>query len=126
MRRATIVFALLAALLSGCGNSELESAVYRYYHGEMNCPACVEEKVKSDLAKGIGRGDDWVTFRRVYGVDTRLPSGEGLSPIIKVESSKTDFDDVWDTKIRSKCTVHGDFFTDIEWSFKNKKLKYLK
>lgn len=123
------IVALTATLLSGCGNdkSAIESAIYRHYKGTSICPTCAEntrEAVERKL-KEATRGLD------KDALQLQLSTGQCRDtvpvPIVKIEATRTDYEDVWKVQVSVKCETHGTVVSEMsEWSFKDKKLRFLK
>ena len=116
---------LAGILLSGCGNDnpELESAIYQRYKGVSRCPTCLEnirEAVEREHKASVSQ--DVLAMQIFDAQNHTLPA-----PIVKIKTSKTDFDNVWKAQVSVKCETHGTLVSEVsEWSFKDKKLRFIK
>ena len=143
MIKPTIVFALLAvALLSGCGNSELESAVYRIHKGAVYCPLCSDDRESiferfrksnagciNKCVKNAGAYEGVIYDAMCANCKKLADAIPDLTayPISKVKSEKTSFDDVWKVTVFCKCPAHGDVIAMCyEYAFKNQELNKVK
>lgn len=87
-------------LISGCGNSEVESAVYQQLHGVYACSSCARWN------------ETYHTMDYAY------------HPIKSISSSRTKYDNVWRVDIKVDCDQQSHRIR--EYAFKNGKLKFIR
>ena len=108
-----ILFACSAlAVLSGCGNSELESAVYRQHAGLIRC---ANLSCSNQDSYGTLEYDPLVGFTKAY-----------KHSIDHIELKKGKVSHVWDVDVWYICPKEGLSFVSEEWSWKDDKAVFLK
>ena len=108
MMKMIACFLLLA--LVGCGNSELESAIYRRHSGEIYCPYCTP-KLQTPV--------------QIDPVTGNIRSGE-KHPIDSIALEKGKVDHVWIATIKFICPKMYLPTIVEEWSWREGKARFLK
>ena len=128
---------LAGILLSGCDNDnpELASAIYQRYKGVSRCPICLEnirEAVEREHKASVSQDVHAMQIldpQKIYEAHKIFEAQNNIlpDPIVKIKTSKTDFDNVWKAQVSVKCETHGTLVSKVsEWSFKDKKLRLIK
>lgn len=108
MKKMIAFWGLLA--LVGCGNSELESAIYRRHSGEIFCPYCPSKS----------------PFGTHFDPVTSSVRNEEKHPIESIALEKGKVDHVWVATLKFSCPKRYNPTIVEEWSWREDKARFLR